>query len=218
MSAVNQNPNYKILIVDDSKPDRDLFSHFVKQVGYKFDTASNAAEALSKMTQTEFDLILCDYFMPNMTGYELLVKIRENPKFGHVIVIIVTSDESEDTKIKLLKAGANDFVHKGVSNIEIMARIKTHLKAKEVSSSKAVLETAGKFANDINQPLSVMMAALDLLKDKVETDVITDRKNEFLVIVKNVNEQIDAMSELVNNIKKLDLDVRKHYKFEVKRY
>ena len=74
-----------------------------------------------------------------MDGYEFLQKVRQEPRFAHVIVIIITSDESDETKAKLLRGGANDFVHKGDSHDEIIACIRVHLSAQAAQADRKVL-------------------------------------------------------------------------------
>ncbi len=213
MSAAQSKSLNRILVVDDTKTDRDLFKYLLTQAGFVVETAADGQEALAALKKNDFDLALCDYLMPNMDGYDFLLQVRKDSKLSHVIVIIITSDETEETKVKLLKAGANDFIHKGVSKNEVVGRIRVHLDAQTAQVHRKVLEVAGEMANSINQPLSVMVAALDVLKDKVQT-LSAGQKSEFLEVLKTIDKQADAMMVTSENLKKLALDNRKHYKIE----
>jgi DNA-binding response OmpR family regulator len=204
----------RILVIDDSKADRDLFKYSLMQDGFLVETACDGREALAMFTKEDYDLALCDYYMPNMDGYQFLTELRKESKWAHVIVIIVTSDESEETKMKLLKAGVNDFIHKGTSHAEIVARIRVHLDVQSAHGNRKILELAGEMADQINQPLSVMVAALDVLREKVQTELPAGQKTEYLEALVAINKQADSMIRVAENLKKLGMDTRKHYRIE----
>ncbi len=214
MSAATQHVS-RILVIDDTKTDRDLFKYLLTQSGFYVETAADGEEALAALKKGEFDLALCDYLMPNMDGLEFLLKMRQDSRLSHVIVIIITSDETEETKVKLLKAGANDFIHKGVSKNEVVARIRVHLDAQNAQVNRKILEVAGEMANSINQPLSVLVAALDVLKEMVQS-LSAGQKEEFMEALKTINKQADSMIVTSENLKRLALDTRKHYKVDKK--
>lgn len=214
MSLPNQKTKFRILVVDDTKTDRDLFKFFISQAGYEVDVAGNGEEALQLLAKKEFDLALCDYQMPTMDGLEFLTKLRTNEAYNHLVVIIITSDESEATKVKLLKAGANDFIHKGCSANEILARIKTHLDAQAGYFNRQILSMAGKLASELNEPLGVMVAALDVLKLKVQQDIASNKKSEYETVLTALNKEAEAMMRITEHLRKLGMDTTKVYKTE----
>ena len=214
MAPLKSNFEYKVLVLDDTKIDRDLFKLMLEKKGYSVETASNGQEALTMFEKQEFDLVLCDYLMPVMDGHDFLLKIREKTAFNDLIVIMMTSDETQETKVKLLKAGANDFIHKGASNDEVMARVRAHLNANETSAAKAVLKIAGGLANEINQPLIVMTTALELLKEKLDKGLSAKKKEQLLAILKTVESQVERMESLTESIHRLGMDPTKHYRLE----
>jgi len=197
-----------ILLVDDTKTDRDLFKFLLGRNGFIVKTAADGFEALELLNSNDFDLVLCDYLMPKMDGYEFLRKIRQEPKFSHVIVIIITSDESDEIKAKLLKGGANDFVHKGDSPAEIMARIKVHLNAQAANTDRKVLEVACDLADKISQPLSSILALLDELKEKAQKELPESQRQVFLGLLNNINKEADAMSSISQHLKELKINAR----------
>jgi len=206
----------RILVVDDTKSDRNLFKLLLTRSGFLVETASDGNEALEILKNKDFDLVLCDYLMPNLNGYEFLMRVRQEPKFSHVIVIIITSDESDETKTRLLKAGANDFVHKGDSHDEIVARIRVHLNANAAQADRKVLEVVCGLADSINQPLSALSSALDILKEKVETDLTASQKEDFLLFLNTVNKEAQEIMLISKDFKKLIVDAHLHSKFDLR--
>ena len=204
----------RILIVDDTKTDRDLFKYLLKGSGFDVEVAADGIQALELMEKIDFDLVLCDYLMPNLDGYGFLLKVRRNPKFSHVIVISITSDESDDTKTKLLNAGVNDFVRKGDSHDEIIARMRVHLNAQAALADLKVLEMACALTDRINQPLSVFIAALDLLKEKIRTELPEANQQDFHELLKTLDKEADSMIAISEGLKKLSMDTNKRYKFK----
>ena len=122
--------NIKILVVDDSSADREILKVLLAKEGYDVATVSSAHEALIRMSQEYFDLTLCDYNMPEMNGEDFVDRLRQDAVLKSSVVIIITSEQDKDVKVRLLKKGANDFIHKGAAREEILARVDAHLNAK----------------------------------------------------------------------------------------
>ena len=120
----------KILVIDDSATDRELMKMFLSKEGYDVVTVASAQEGLIRMAQGHFDLTLCDYNMPQMSGETFVERIRQDSVLKSSVVIIITADEDKEIKVRLLKHGANDFIHKGAAREEILARIDAHLNAR----------------------------------------------------------------------------------------
>lgn len=128
---MGMNENKKILIVDDEEKNRKLLALLLTSNGYAFDTANNGMEALQKTRQFSPDLILLDIMMPEMSGYEVCRRLKEDPSTQHIPVVMVTALEDEDSRLKGLEAGANDFLSKPVNTAELMVRARNLLKIKE---------------------------------------------------------------------------------------
>ena len=116
---------FNILVCDDDKSIVDAIVIYLKQEGYHVIKAYNGLEALQALEDNEIHLILLDIMMPQMDGLQATVKIRENLN----IPIIILSAKSEDTdKILGLNFGADDYITKPFNPLELMARVKSHMR------------------------------------------------------------------------------------------
>jgi class 3 adenylate cyclase/CheY-like chemotaxis protein len=122
----------KILVVDDTPKNVKLLADVLSAKGYAVTTASSGAEALAKVEADEPDLVLLDVVMPEMSGYEVCRKIRENPATQILPVVMVTALDPGEERIKGLDAGADDFLTKPINQAELLARIRSLLRIKEL--------------------------------------------------------------------------------------
>jgi len=114
-----------ILVVDDSLTTRILERNILKAAGYNVTVATNGLEALTKITSEDFSLIVTDVEMPEINGFELTERLREQEKFKNIPIILVTSLASETDKRKGLSLGANAYLTKGNFNQdELLSTIK----------------------------------------------------------------------------------------------
>lgn len=117
--------NYKILVVDDDPTIKNLVELYLKNDGYNVDTACDGKNALECVEKEEYDLVILDVMMPVLDGIETCLKIREN----HTMPIIFLSAKDEEIdKIKGLTVGADDYISKPFSSMELLARVKAQLR------------------------------------------------------------------------------------------
>lgn len=124
----------RVLTVDDDALIRSLLSMYLKKEGYTVDEAADGQEAIDKVRQTKYDIVLLDIMMPVMDGLEALQEIR---KFSNVPVILLTAKGSpEDTnkqasamlRAEGLDTGADDYITKPFESAEVISRIKAILR------------------------------------------------------------------------------------------
>lgn len=120
-----------VLIVDDEKAIRDSIQIVLTDEGYKTDTASDGEEALSKIKENNYDIVITDIKMPNMDGMELLKKATKlSPE---TFFIIMTAYASVKTAISAIREGAYDYLMKPIEFDDLLLRLKRLAKYKKLS-------------------------------------------------------------------------------------
>lgn len=114
-----------ILVVDDDKDIRELIAVYLKAEDFYVDKACNGEEALKMMEENHYDLVLLDIMMPKMDGIETLINIRK--KFM-MPVIFLTAKNQEVDLLRGLSLGADDYIPKPFSSLELIARVKAQLR------------------------------------------------------------------------------------------
>ncbi|MCX5699006.1 MAG: response regulator [Candidatus Omnitrophica bacterium] len=117
-----------ILVVDDQFQNIELLEAYLVPQGYEIVKAVSGQEALEKLSGNQIDLILLDVMMPNMSGIEVLKKLRADEKTRLIPVVMVTVLKETQDKIKALEAGCDDFISKPFDKVELLARVKSMLK------------------------------------------------------------------------------------------
>ncbi|OIJ21369.1 hypothetical protein BKP45_00900 [Anaerobacillus alkalidiazotrophicus] len=117
----------KILIVDDDRFTRQILLDGLNEEEWSLLEATNGREALEIAKREHPKLILLDGLMPEMNGYDVLVEIRQNIRFKQTAIIMLTANQSEENIAKALDAGADDYITKPFSLIELKARINRFL-------------------------------------------------------------------------------------------
>ena len=127
-----------ILLVDDEAVSRKLFRAALKDGRYAFIEAQGGQEALSILCSKKIDLIILDIMMPDMSGFELLDRINENPACKNIPVIVSSSLNDFSSVEKALAAGAQDYVCKPFNQKE--AHIQLFLKVRNLLTMKNVID------------------------------------------------------------------------------
>lgn len=114
-----------ILVVDDEKEIADLLELYISAEGYTVEKAYTAAEAFEIVRSRQISLALLDVMLPDINGFELCRKIREEYVFP---IIMLTARSADIDKINGLTLGADDYVTKPFNPLEVAARVKTQLR------------------------------------------------------------------------------------------
>ncbi len=151
ISAANlENNQFKILIVDDDPINLQVLVNYLYLQNYAVVQASNGLEAIA-ILETGYvpDLILLDVMMPRMTGYEVTRKIRETWPPHQLPIVMLTAKNQVSDLVAGLEVGANDYLSKPLNKDELIARIKTHIRIKQLRTEKAhIRKTFGRYVTD----------------------------------------------------------------------
>ena len=143
----------RILCVDDEDFNLDLLEALLRPHGYETLTALNGREALAVLAAKPVDLVLLDINMPVMNGHELCKKIKSDPQLSHIPVIMITSLDSKENKMKGMEAGAEEFLSKPFDQAEMLLREGNILRSAEYENAFEYLILAlarAAEANDID--------------------------------------------------------------------
>ncbi len=128
----------KIFIVDDIPANLKILIEALKSPNYEILFATNGSTALKIATSEMPDLILLDVTMPEMDGYEVCKKLKaDDAKTKNIPVIFITARDEEEEETKGLELGAVDYITKPIRPAIVLARVKTHLKLKQINDELA---------------------------------------------------------------------------------
>lgn len=147
-SGLSDKLNDRILFVDDEPLIRKSISRYLGIMGYDVDTAEDGIDAINKIENNNYDLVLTDLQMPNLDGRELL-KIMAD-RFPEIPKIVLTSYGEERDILISLKAGANDFLYKPIGDFEILLHaVERVLEVKKLNDDKRKYVAQVKQINEI---------------------------------------------------------------------
>lgn len=123
----------RILVVDDVPANVKLLEARLLAEYFDVLTAGDGHTALSLCETTPVDLVLLDIMMPGIDGFEVCERLKANPRTAHIPVVMVTALDQPSDRVRGLKAGADDFLTKPVNDLQLMSRVKSLVRLKNVS-------------------------------------------------------------------------------------
>jgi len=117
-----------VLLVEDEPAQRELLAYNLESEGFDVITADNGEDGLILVDENDPDLIVLDWMMPQLSGIEVCRRLKSNSKTRQIPVIMLSARAEEVDRVRGLETGADDYVVKPYSVIELMARVKAHLR------------------------------------------------------------------------------------------
>ena len=161
----------RILIAEDEPVSREVLAAYLTQWGHEVVACADGAEAWKALQHADAPrLVLLDWLMPEMNGLEVCRKLRETSGAKPAYIILVTAKDRKKDIVAGLQAGADDYVVKPFDEDELRARVQVGARVVELweqlleaEQARVLVQTAGAAAHEMNQPLSVLLGAIQLL-------------------------------------------------------
>ncbi len=172
-----------LLVVDDNETNRDILSKRLEMQGYEVETANDGAQTLQMVNERVFDLVLLDIMMPEMDGYEVLRRLKDDEKTRDLPVIMISALGDMDSVVRCIELGAEDHLPKPFNPTLLKARIGACLEKKrghdrearllaQVQENYSKLQESEKLRDDLTNmivhdlrtPLSSLMAGLQTIE------------------------------------------------------
>jgi len=128
----DQSISSRILVVDDMEANRELLSRRLSRDGHLVTMANDGHSALELLGKTEFDLVLLDLMMPDINGFDVLRRLKEDPAMRHIPVIMISALDEIDSIVRCIEAGAEDYIAKPFDPVLLAARIDATLERKRL--------------------------------------------------------------------------------------
>ncbi len=118
------NAQKKVLVIEDDQDTRELTCKMLEGLGHEPSAFARPEDALEKLNSGTFDVVLLDIMMPGMDGYAVLNKIRENPKFQSLPVVMVTAKDGDSEILEGYTSGADYYITKPFTTKQLEYGIK----------------------------------------------------------------------------------------------
>src|SRR5688572_10816694 len=136
MTSLPKRSSECVLIVEDNAHAAYLLRTLLEHAGYAVSLSPDGRDALAKLSSMEpVDLVLLDLMLPYVSGYQVLIDARQNPRWKHVPIVVVTARTLEMDAVRALETGANDFVRKPFMPEELVARVRRAIDLSRLRSA-----------------------------------------------------------------------------------
>ncbi len=191
-------PRPRLLIVDDVADNRNVLARRFQRRNFDIAEADGGRSALDMIERGVFDLVLLDIMMPDITGVEVLRRIRQKYSQSQLPVIMVTANSRSEDIVEALEIGANDYVTKPVDFAVALARVNTQIDRKRASEALETLNAELQNANRslegrIVERTQSLSAANQKLQEEIEQRQRSEERSHFLAYH-------DALTGLANRI------------------
>jgi two-component system, sensor histidine kinase and response regulator len=161
----------RILVVDDREANVQVLGEMLGKLGYEIVPVTTGEQALRRLAAHPADLILLDVLMPEMDGFEVCHRIREQPQLAEIPIIFLSAADDKTFIVRALEAGAVDYVTKPFNQAELISRVRTHLALKHARDRLRQLaedkdELLGILAHDLKNHLGGMQMSAQLMHDR----------------------------------------------------
>ena len=190
---------FRILVVDDVPVNIQLQRAYLEAMGYEVLEAEDGVQALEIAHKDRPDLILLDVMMPNMNGFEVCRRLKNDPATQFIPVVMVTALNEVSDRIRGIEAGADDFISKPFNKLELLARVRSLLRVKQLH-------------DELEEKVRELEKAREKLQELAITDGLTGLYN-YRYFRERLQNEVDRAERhgLDLSTVMIDIDFFKHY-------
>lgn len=188
-----------LLIVDDDPDNFDVIDTLLSDQDYELHYADSGSKAIDNLEMFQPDLLLLDVMMPGLSGIDVCRQIRELPKWSSLPIIMVTALDSKLSLANCLAAGADDFITKPLSRLELQARIEAMLRLKyQYDALQNLLKQRESMVHmivhDLRNPLSGLILGLQILhRGKYPAETLPQRVERLMHASQQLQNLVDDL-------------------------
>jgi DNA-binding response OmpR family regulator len=201
----------RIMLVDDDPDIVEMLGGLLKGEKYQVLYAYSGEECLEKLSSEEedVDLLVLDLMLPDIDGYEVCRRLRQDTRFTSLGIIMLTARRDTVEKIAGLKVGADDYLTKPFDAHELLARIRAQLRIKKLQERVIEAEKSATMANiaitlgsEINDPLVSIVRHTQSLQERLEGK--RDIPRDILISLKAIGEAAQRIAGIVERLRGLN--------------
>ena len=155
-----------VLVVDDDPRNRKVMRAMLGSEGWDVVEAASGEEALQAAAKSDFDLCLLDVMMPGIDGYEVAKHLEGDPRTTHVPIIVVSALQDEESRLRALSSGAEDFLSRPVNRLELVTRVRNLLKLKAYGD--ALRRERDRLGELVEEKVAEVLASKDALREQAD--------------------------------------------------
>ncbi len=178
-----------ILVVDDNDINRDILRRHLELQGHAVSTAGDGNEALQMLSDEEFDLLLLDIVMPGMNGFEVLARVKRDPQWREIPVIMISALDEMEIVARCIELGAEDYLPKPFNPVVLKARVGTSLNKRRFRQREAAY---------LQQIEREKQRSDELLHVILPTDIVTELKATNGVVPRRYDDVAVLFADIVN--------------------
>ena len=176
-------PPSRILVVDDNASNRDLLSRRLQRQGHTVLQAEDGTIALALVEKEALDLVLLDLMMPGISGYDVLISLKNNPRFREIPVIMISALSELDSIVRCIEAGADDYLAKPFDPTLLRARVGSSLEKKHLRDREQAMVEALRIEKERSEQLllNILPRGIVTRMNDGET-IIADQRSDVTIL------------------------------------
>jgi signal transduction histidine kinase len=196
----------KILVVEDSPEDREVYKRLIKQCGsgkFKIIEAASGEGGIEACRSERPACVLLDYQLPDLDGIEFMTKLLREPELPEIPVIMLTGQGSEQVAVEAMKLGARDYLVKGEISADALCRAvqnaieKAALQNQLAEIQRELEQFAYVASHDLKSPLARVQMAVNMLEEHCDGELDGESHEMLAIISRSVEGMIELVTELL---------------------